>query len=1127
MSNTPRSSLSKYLGEKEQTLLSAYIKSLLTAIITFPQQTFITSKKSIKLLALALLILVFIQSASFPLSPAPLSSDMGNSETREDVLKTADTLSSDKITPGSSTLINTLDELSLQPDKQATSVSITKIEEFTAVPAVDLGATNIRIAFILRKTSDGTFYPSDKKLVVWQTPSVKMTELRSSGDFAENLTEHIISTVRKGSAYLSSKGIRSIQHIGIGAPGAYLDSGEMYPGTADNTEGLEAMHLRESLQNKLGKEWKVSVNNDGIVQVLTSVRMLLSSDLKDKIPVKGPGKNKIVGFVPGTGFGAGGIIIDENGQPFPMTGPQQFYDIQVKSDWKDGKPVIVDDFCGKGFDEKARAMGLSSAKDLIPILENINDPNHEKVKGLYHTAALAYAETIKSAHLGKGIKTDVINPPEVLDGFWDNVRGTEIFMLGGLITSHPDIKSIVFDTIKKELQNSGFTNIELIAQDEIPGLNNLGKEVGLLGGALLVPSEDLHAPEETDLLLEYILSEVRRILDRSDQAVLLKNLFINSISNHSSGAKIIPVIYKRLEEELSAEKLERISEITFELFTGMSIAQFADTTTSRDSLPGDSKKTAREGNKPFICTLTPNIALDFSADAGNLLDNERSGFSMEAGGKGINMSVGLKQWGIESIALGYANGITGEIFRSLMEKNGLSSENLIIGENGNTRINLSIHAGGKDQVHLTMQGPRVGQKEQDQAEQFMLGELKQGDILIMAGSLPRGVSSDYYGDLIGKLSKNGVKTYVDTRNMALRGAIKAKPSLLGVNLKEIAEVLQIDPEPLKKDPSKIAPYVKKLVVEGIEIVVISMGSKGMVMGTKEGVFWAHPPKVEKISDVGAGDTIKVAFAYAEHEGLKPLDALKLAAAASAITVTKSGTGISGIQEALAKRGEVLIDDITSSATVQDEKINIWETINLFHNTRIEIILSQSLKIDEDLEKAIRDIKKKHGNIDVVRCKKEDLLNILSEENKGIKRIIMSDEEMSLHINSLMQNDTMVGSFRDVRLLNVRLPEKYSTKHYKTAYCTKMLTIAILARLLEKGENETPKVEFLLKELLTNSLDIDLNSFIDTLGRPEERITELSKIRERLSYFLNIKNAIKLITILEKELRIMKEFWTYA
>jgi len=362
-----------------------------------------------------------------------------------------------------------------------------------AIPSIDIGATNIRIAYVLRRSSDGTLHDSREEVIVWEGSPAKMEDLRADGNFIEDLSAYISSVVREGEEILSNRGMRVVRHIGISAPGAYLETNRIYPGTVPNVSEFEDTSLTDLVEGKLGEDWKVSINNDGVVQALVSVQMLMNSPVKERITESAMRKGKVVGIVPGTGFGAGGFFIDEAGSVTPMPGPQQFFDIEVE----DGESrVILNGRCGNWFAVKAKELGLS-AGDLTGVLETKDSPEREEVKELYRQAAGVYARGLKAVYEGRGVKTVVTDPVDVLDQFWENVEGTEIFILGGFITAHPIIKRIMFGVIEETLREAGLGHIVLVAQDELQGLDGLGSKVGVLGSSFLVPEQELVPERET------------------------------------------------------------------------------------------------------------------------------------------------------------------------------------------------------------------------------------------------------------------------------------------------------------------------------------------------------------------------------------------------------------------------------------------------------------------------------------------------------------------------------------------------------------------------------------------------------------------------------------------------------
>ncbi|MFH1837064.1 MAG: hexose kinase [Candidatus Omnitrophota bacterium] len=427
----------------------------------------------------------------------------------------------------------------------------------------------------------------------------------------------------------------------------------------------------------------------------------------------------------------------------------------------------------------------------------------------------------------------------------------------------------------------------------------------------------LKEKDKEGFLADKIVPEMRSILGSEDSIGIAAekiDVLLSGVAKDTClGVEDIPVLYALAQKKLDGEEAGVLSRVTFKIFTGMTIDEYAEKFSKNTSLHDVRTK---EGAR--IVTLTPNLALDFAADCViHFLGTQGSrgkAFKLDAGGKGLNVSVGLHKWGIKTIPMGFIGGPTGKIMIRLLNNMGISTGHLT-GIEQNTRINPSVHAAQKGQVHLENIGPTISPEEQEGLEKTLLNILREGDHLLMAGSLPKGVGDNYYGEWIEKAKKKGVKTYVDTRNVrALEYAIKAGPHFLGINIKELANYLGVSVEELEQSDEKITACSRSLVRQGIEKVVISMGHRGIIMSSKDGNWLARPPEIEKISPVGAGDTIKMAFVYADKNGMADLDALKLATAASAVSVTKIGTELAGLDESLEKMQYVRIKSVSANET---------------------------------------------------------------------------------------------------------------------------------------------------------------------------------------------------------------------
>ncbi|MFW6306890.1 MAG: 1-phosphofructokinase family hexose kinase, partial [Bacillota bacterium] len=157
---------------------------------------------------------------------------------------------------------------------------------------------------------------------------------------------------------------------------------------------------------------------------------------------------------------------------------------------------------------------------------------------------------------------------------------------------------------------------------------------------------------------------------------------------------------------------------------------------------------------------------------------------------------------------------------------------------------------------------QLDRENYDKLVNVLIKQLEKADILVLAGSVPDGLSKDIYSELLTLSRKHKVKTILDTSGKALKEGIKGKPFLIKPNLKELEELS----ERKLNDIAEIKKAVKKLINLGLENIVVSLGEKGAVFASKDQLYHVIPPQV-KMADttVGAGDTMVAGISIALKE----------------------------------------------------------------------------------------------------------------------------------------------------------------------------------------------------------------------------------------------------------------------
>ncbi|MEG0365738.1 MAG: 1-phosphofructokinase [Coprobacillus sp.] len=287
----------------------------------------------------------------------------------------------------------------------------------------------------------------------------------------------------------------------------------------------------------------------------------------------------------------------------------------------------------------------------------------------------------------------------------------------------------------------------------------------------------------------------------------------------------------------------------------------------------------------MIYTLTMNPALDYVVDLPNYeigkvnrVENEHIFY----GGKGINVSVVLKELGIESCCLGFVAGFTGqELERGVQEKLGVKTDFIQVKE-GRTRINVKVHS--SMETELNGLGPIV---EQDDIQMLyqQLDALQNGDVLVLSGSIPQSITHSIYYDILQYIEKKNVKVVVDATGELLMKTLQYHPFLIKPNNHELADMFGVELTTI----DDIEKYARKLQDMGARNVLISMAKDGSLLIDEEGN--RHQLGVcngTVKNSVGAGDSMVAGFIAGEISQIGYLDTLKLATAAGGATAFSSG-----------------------------------------------------------------------------------------------------------------------------------------------------------------------------------------------------------------------------------------------
>ncbi len=257
----------------------------------------------------------------------------------------------------------------------------------------------------------------------------------------------------------------------------------------------------------------------------------------------------------------------------------------------------------------------------------------------------------------------------------------------------------------------------------------------------------------------------------------------------------------------------------------------------------------------MIYTITFNPALDYIVSVEDFtmhLTNRTHSETLLPGGKGINVSIVLKNLGIDNTALGFTAGFTGDEIRRRLEETGINTEFITI-KDGFSRINVKLK--NVDGTEINGKGPDI---DSDSLNRLLnrLDNLQEGDMLVLAGSIPASIPSSIYKDIMERLSGKGITIVVDATGELLVNVLSLHPFLIKPNNHELGDIFGVT----LKTAEEVIPYAGKLQERGARNVLVSMAGEGAVLAAENGKIYRMPvPKGRLVNAVGAGDSMVAGF----------------------------------------------------------------------------------------------------------------------------------------------------------------------------------------------------------------------------------------------------------------------------
>lgn len=287
----------------------------------------------------------------------------------------------------------------------------------------------------------------------------------------------------------------------------------------------------------------------------------------------------------------------------------------------------------------------------------------------------------------------------------------------------------------------------------------------------------------------------------------------------------------------------------------------------------------------MIYTVTFNPAIDYVAQLSGSLQqgglNRNRSEAVLFGGKGINVSVVLAEMGVDSVALGFVAGFTGDGLEKGLQETGVNTDFIRVSQ-GLTRINVKIKA--EEETEINGIGPVITEADMERLY-GQLDALTAEDCLVLSGSIPACLGDDAYETIMERLAGRGVSVVVDASGKLLGNVLKYKPFLIKPNHHELAELFG---QQLRSD-EQIADLARRLQRQGARNVLVSMAGDGALLLDEAGIVHRIGcPRGAVVNSVGAGDSMVAGFLAGYFETGDYDYALHLGTAAGSATAFSMG-----------------------------------------------------------------------------------------------------------------------------------------------------------------------------------------------------------------------------------------------
>ncbi|HEL1960054.1 TPA: tagatose-6-phosphate kinase [Streptococcus suis] len=305
-------------------------------------------------------------------------------------------------------------------------------------------------------------------------------------------------------------------------------------------------------------------------------------------------------------------------------------------------------------------------------------------------------------------------------------------------------------------------------------------------------------------------------------------------------------------------------------------------------------------------TLNPSVDIAYQLDTFHLdTVNRVENVQKTAGGKGLNVTRVLKQIGEAVVATGFIGGEIGSYIKKQLTRNDIKNSFVEIGSE--TRNCIAVLHDGK-QTEILEQGPTIQEHEALNFIEHLEIILNNVDVVVVSGSLPKGLASNYYVEIVELCKKCGVAVVLDCSGEALKNVLESqqKPTVIKPNTEELSQLIG---KKVTDDIQELKSVLSGQLFQGIDWIVVSLGAQGAFAKHNDKFYRVRIPKIKVVNPVGSGDSTVAGIAAGLVHALPEAELLKNANVLGMLNAQEEQTGYVNLENAESLYSQIEVEEV--------------------------------------------------------------------------------------------------------------------------------------------------------------------------------------------------------------------------